>query len=169
MKIHLSIFKLLVSALLIMSCNEKETKTVVTETPIKIDVKANKKAMLTVMKTHLDAVTNRDLKTLESTLAPNGEMQLILPGEDIIFTTEKFMEFHRGWFKDSTWTFETKILNADLGDTFGMAVTELTYREPDRNGKPYFNRQIVSYDLKKMNGKWYVVKDHCTSAEKSTD
>ena len=152
---------------LVLSCNEHKNQSHEKETVIDHD--ANKKTMITVMETHLNAVTNRDLKTLESTLSPNGDMQLILPSQDIIYTTDKFIEFHREWFKDTTWTFETKILNTDLGDRFGMAITELTYREPERDGKPYFNRQIVSYNLKKIDDNWYVIKDHCTSAEKSTD
>jgi len=28
---------------------------------------------------------------------------------------------------------------------------------------------IVSYDLKKIDDKWYIIKDHATSVEKSTD
>lgn len=165
MKTEKIILFILIS-LLVTACNDlSETK----EKKVIIEDLANKKAMIAVMNKHLNAVTNRDLNTLEATLSPDGEMQLILPGEDIIYTTDKFLEFHREWFKDTTWTFETKILNTDLGESFGMAVTELTYREPERNGKPYFNRQIVSYDLKKIDGNWYVIKDHCTSAEKSTD
>ena len=154
-------------SVLAISCNEHAKHS--HEKVIVIGHDTNKKEMIGVMETHLNAVTNRDLKTLESTLSPNGDMQLILPSQDIIYTTDKFIEFHREWFKDTTWTFETKILNADLGDRFGMVITELTYREPERNGKPYFNRQIVSYDLKKIDDNWFVVKDHCTSAEKSTD
>ncbi len=46
-----------------------------------------------------------------------------------------------------------------------MAVTEIVYREPEREGKPYFNRMIVSYDLEKIDGKWYIIKDHASSIE----
>jgi hypothetical protein len=162
------LFTVFFLSVLLTSCNEHKTHThEENEVNSVTDNTANEKAFVALMQKHLNAVTNRDLKTLASTLSPNGEMQLILPGEDIMYTAEKFMEFHRGWFQDTLWTFETKILNTDVGERFGMAVTELTYREPERNGKPYFNRQIVSYDLKKINGEWYVVKDHCTSAEKT--
>ena len=56
-----------------------------------------------------------------------------------------------------------------MSDDLGMAVVEVIYREPNRNGKPYFNRMIVSYDLQKVAGQWYVIKDHASSVEKSTD
>ncbi|MGJ8593680.1 MAG: hypothetical protein ACSHXF_14105 [Aquaticitalea sp.] len=97
---------------------------------------------LSTMQNHLDAVSNKDLETLKTTLSPNGEMQLILPGEEIIHTSAKFLEFHEEWFKETTWTFETKILNTAIGQDFGMAITEIVYREPYREGMPYFNRMI---------------------------
>ncbi len=140
-----------------------------TETTSPTSQNTEREAMLTVMQQHLDAVAQRDLTTLKNTLAPDGAMQLILPQTEIIYGVDGFMDYHREWFKDSTWTFETKILNSEVSDNLGMAITEIIYREPERNGVPYFNRMIVSYGLKKMNDNWYVIKDHASSVEKSTD
>ncbi len=154
------------SAVLI-SCNPKN-KTI-PEVPVQKSMLENRSAFLDVMQTHLDAVTNRDLETLRSTLSPKGNMQLILPGTEIIEKVSGFMEYHKEWFDAPDWTFETKILNTEVGETMGMAITEVVYREPERDGKPYFNRMIVSYDLKKIEGTWYVIKDHASSVEKSTD
>tara|TARA_R110002073_G_scaffold57778_4_gene146683 strand:+ start:89657 stop:90028 length:372 start_codon:yes stop_codon:yes gene_type:complete len=121
------------------------------------------------MEKHLDAVTNRDLETLRSTMSPNGNMQLILPSTEIINKVDGFMKYHEDWFSDPSWTFETKILNTEIGEFMGMAIVEIVYREPDRDGGPYFNRMIVSYDLQKIKGQWYIIKDHASSVEKSTD
>lgn len=121
------------------------------------------------MKKHLDAVTNQDLETLKNTLHPGGKMQLILPGMEIINGVDEFMDFHSTWFSSATeWSFETKILNSEVGKKYAMVITELTYREPIRDGKAYFNRQIVSYVLENVKGQWYIIKDHCSSIEKST-
>lgn len=133
------------------------------------DPALNQAAMVTLMQKHLDAVSNQDLERLASTMSPQGNMQLILPGTEIIDKVEGFMDYHREWFTTSGWTFETKILNAEAGPERGMAITEVVYREAERDGKPYFNRMIVSYDLQKIDGQWYVVKDHASSIEKSTD
>ncbi len=117
----------------------------------------------------MDAVTNRDLVSLKETMAPNGQMQLILPKTEIIDGVEGFMEYHKEWFKDPDWTFETKILNIEIGQDVGMAITEIVYRVPNRKPEAYFNRMIVSYDLMKIDGNWYIIKDHASSIEKSTD
>jgi ketosteroid isomerase-like protein len=128
---------------------------------------ANQAALTATLQKHLDAVSKKDLKTLESTLSPDGTMQLILPNREITNTVQEFMDMHREWFQDTTWTFETKILNTEVDRKIGTATTEIVYREPERNGKPYFNRMAVSYTLKKVKDNWYVVKDHACSLEKS--
>ncbi len=131
----------------------------------------NEDAFKATMQKHLDAVSNRDLATLKSTLSPDGQMQLILPQTEITNTVDEFMKYHEDWFSDtaSHWTFDAKILNKVVSDSMGMAITEIVYREPARNGEPYSNRMIVSYDLKKYGSNWYVIKDHASSIEKSTD
>ena len=129
----------------------------------------DEKAVLSVMNRHLNAVTNKDLNALKSTMSPDGEMQLILPGSEIIHSVDSFMAFHKSWFQDKSWSFETKVLDYKVGEELAMVISEITYREPERNGSPYFNRMIVSYILKKLNDKWYVIKDHASSIEKSTD
>ena len=122
-----------------------------------------------LMEKHLEAVANKDLATLKGTLSPEGKMQLMLPNTEIMDGVEKYVKFHEEWFKDTSWTFETKILNAYVGLHYGIFITEQIYREPERDGKPYFNRMAVSYGLERVEGQWYVITDHCTSIEKSTD
>jgi len=136
-----------------------------------VDPKQDELACIATLEKHLQAVTDRNIPVLLSTMSPTGEMQLILPSTEIITGVAGFMEFHESWFADTTtvWSFETKILNAKVGKELAFAVVEIIYREPERDGKPYFNRQIVSYALQKEGKQWFVLKDHCTSIEKSTD
>ena len=150
------------------SCENTKEFTPAESEKIKMTRKTN---MEKKMKQHLDAVSNRDLTTLKSTMHPDGKMQLILPGAEIFDGVDAFMNYHKEWFADSTsqWTFETKILNSNVGENLGMAITEVKYSEPERNGKPYWNRMIVSYVLENVEGTWYVIKDHASSIKKSTD
>ncbi|MDF0708473.1 YybH family protein [Flagellimonas okinawensis] len=147
--------------ILCSSCKDKAPKNT--------EIEQHTEAFVGIMEKHLNAVTNRDLPTLQSTMHPGGKMQLILPGMEIIHGVDGFMEYHKDWFSDENWTFDTKILNTDVGEQFGMAITEIVYREPERDGAPYFNRMIVSYVLEHVNGNWYIIKDHASSIEKSTD
>lgn len=165
MKKAILCIKLLLLVVFFFSCKEEALKPqAVVQNKI-----LNKEMVIGVMQKHLDAISNRDLETLEGTLSPEGTMQLILPGTEIIEKASGFMDYHREWFKTTNWTIDSKILNSEVGESMAMAVVESMYKEPERDGKPYFNRMHVSYVLKKIDGKWYVIKDHMASVQKSTD
>ena len=153
------------SFLLNSSCKDSIQKTTSTE---KV-VQANEALFIETLQKHLDAVSNKDLESLKETLHPNGKMQLILPSAEIMHTSEDFILYHDDWFAMPDWSFETKIVSSNVGEKLGVATTEIIYREPERDGKPYFNRMSVSYVLEKTNNAWYVIKDHASSIEKSTD
>ena len=118
---------------------------------------------------HLNAIKTKDLNTLKSTMSPKGNMELIQPSSEILYSVDGFMKFHKDWFEIPNWTVNTKILSMNIGDKVGVATTEFLYKEPERNGKPYFNRLIVSYTLEKINSKWYIIKDHASSIEKTAE
>ncbi len=137
--------------------------------PTPNEVAQNEQAFKAALTIHLAAITARDLSTLEATLSPRGDMHLILPQTNITTTAKEFIDFHRDWFEIPGWTLDNKILHTDIEENMGIAIVEALYKEEERDGKPYFNRMHVSYSMKKIAGKWYVIKDHASSVEKSTD
>lgn len=159
-------FKLIVVSLLLLSfssCEEKQKDIQQNE----VSEKQNEELFKSVFEKHLNAVTNRDLTTLKSTMSPKGNMELIQPSAEIVYSVDGFINFHQEWFNIPDWTFKTKVLSTSIGDKIGVATIEALYQEPERNGKPYFNRMIVSYTLEKTNGNWYIIKDHASSIEKT--
>ena len=161
----LSFNLIILFSLLLSSCDQKQAVQVQKEKP---DQELLEKSFEEAMQRHLDAVTNKDLATLKSTMAPHGKLHFMLVQRETSHTADEFMKFHEGWFEDTNWTFETKITKTEVGPKYGLAITEITYREPERNGKPYFNRMAVSYVQEYIDGKWYVIKDHATSTEKGS-
>jgi len=159
-------YKLMFISLLIAgfcSCNTKlgnpESK--------EISQVQNEELFKSVLQKHLTAVANKDYKTLESTMSPDGKMELIQPSSETVYGVKGFMDFHQEWFDLPNWTIKTKVLSTDVGDKIGVATTEFYYEEPERNGKPYFNRLVVSYTLEKVNNEWFIIKDHASSIEKT--
>ncbi len=144
------------------SSNDKGTSNLETQ-----DLQIEK--FTNVLESHLKAVEGRDIETLASTLSPDGEMWLILPQSEITKTDSAFMNFHKAWFLDDQWTLSSEIISVDVGEKRGIGIVKQTYREPERDGKPYYNNMVVSYGLKKVEGDWYVYKDHMCSIGKSTD
>lgn len=149
-----------------ISCQEKvENPPEVSEQSIQ----ENTKSFISTLEKHLDAVSNRDLETLAGTLSPTGEMYLILPQTETTTTVDEFLEFQDLWFQDTIWTFETEILHTAIEENLGIAIVDAMYREPERNGAPYFNHMQISYTLRKEDGTWYVIKDHASSIERTGD
>lgn len=158
--------KLVLISLILISFNSCDNKLKETQEN-ELAQHQNSELFKSVISKHLDAVSNKDLMSLKSTLSPNGNMELIQQNSEIVYTVDEFMKFHQEWFNVPGWTFKTKLLSTNIGDKIGVATTEILYEEPERNGKPYFNRMIVSYTLEKINGNWYVIKDHASSIEKT--
>lgn len=158
----------LVAVTLICSC--QEPKSNVDNTPVitQADLKAS---FDKAMRVHLDAVEQKDIATMQKTMAPNDELFFLQPGRELSKTSTSFMDFHKGWFEGTMapWSISFKIIETRVGSTMGVAVVECLYEEPDRDGKPYFNRLHVSYAQQLIDGQWYVTLDQATSIEKSTD
>ncbi|WP_378187559.1 hypothetical protein ACE939_04345 [Aquimarina sp. W85] len=76
-------------------------------------------------------------------------MKLIQPICETVYSVDGFKKFHEEWFKVPNWTVRTKIQSTNIGIRIGAATTEFLCQEPERNGKPYFNRLTVSYTLEK--------------------
>lgn len=152
---------LLFTILIILGCKPDSGQNSMTP---QLSIEFNK----TIQK-HIDAIVARDLKSLRSTLSPSGKMTLIMQGTEIINSVDSFINFHEGWFQDTSWSMDSKIIKTEIGEKIGLAITESMYREPERNGKPYYNRMIVSYILERSEDKWFVINDHASSIRKSTD
>ena len=153
---------LLISLFAFISCNKSSKDS--------YNPNKNEKQIKIALEKLLMSIESKNIDLLKSTMSSSGEMELIIPNTEITYTVGEFLNFHKEWFRDSTWTISTKILNIEPGKYIGTATTEAIYKEPNRNGKPYFNHMIVSYVLRKENNNnWYVIKDHASSLKKSTD
>ncbi len=78
-------------------------------------------------------------------------MELIIPGRAITYTVDEFVELHQNWFKDTTWTMQTNILNLKADQNIAFATADAMYKELERDGNPYFNHMVVSYILEKID------------------
>ena len=75
------------STLLLFSCEDPQP-----EVAEMVPVPDNEANCRNLMEWHLKALAEKNLAMLESTLSPDGEMQLILPSDEIAYGTEYFME-----------------------------------------------------------------------------
>ncbi len=153
----------LVLIIWLAACTPTPTST---EGPVAVEA-PDEAGFLSTLERHLDAVSQKDLTTLAVTMSEAEGMYLILPDREPTITVEAFLEMHKEWFAAGPWTFETKILHTELSHDLGLAIVDVLYKEPERNGKPYYNHMIVSYDLKRVGPNWFVIKDQACSIDKT--
>ncbi|NQV29817.1 MAG: nuclear transport factor 2 family protein [Candidatus Marinimicrobia bacterium] len=128
----------------------------------------NYNQFVATLESHLAAISEKSFESLLITLPTDNEFFLILPGSDTRTQKSEFIKYHEDWFHDTTWTFDSKITHTEIGDEIGIAIVDIIYKEPSRDGKPYFNHMIVSYALKKYDSQWRVFLDHASSIEKTS-
>ena len=90
-----------------------------------------------------------------------------MPNGDITTTVKQFVDGQAEWFTTGDWGFESNIIKHDHGKQMGYVLVIADYREPNRDGKPYHHKMFISYDLKKINDKWIIVKDHASTIKKT--
>lgn len=134
-----------------------------------LDIKDINRAFSETINNHLNAVAKQDIDLLKSTIPDSGEFYLILPNGSISKTVKEFVKMHEDWFKETGWTYNTKILKSENGTEMGYALVNAIYREKNRNGKPYFNEMLISYNLKRIDDNWYIVNDHASTLVRSDD
>lgn len=153
------------------SCNQ-EGETVSAEPSkeaIKAKKQANSKSFHTALRKHTKAISDRDIETLKAMMSPDGLMHLIRPNTAVVYTTDNYIKYHESWFSDTNWSIKFSITDSEVGEDVGMAITDVLYQVPERDGKPYWNKMTISFVLKKTDGNWYVISDHSGSVKKSTD
>src|SRR5947209_8767106 len=61
---------------------------------------------------HLRAIRERDLPSLVETL-PDETLTLIMSDGRLVGTVREFVDLHRDWFEQTTWTLETKVVASE--------------------------------------------------------
>ena len=138
-----------------------------TPSPKKVQDESKARAKLDKLLTSLE---KKDVVGLKEVMSNSDNMELIFTSGDITSSTAEFIEFHEKWFQDSSWTMRHEIVNFKYHGNFATATVKAFYKEPDREGSPYFHNMMVSYVLKELeNGEWSIIKDQATTFDKAKD
>ncbi len=151
--------------LIMVSCESSSKKGLaVTSVDVGIDDTAARAKLMSL----LSSLEERDIESFRTNMASADEMDLILTNGDIITSVDSFVELHRGWFQDTTWSIRHELVDFKFYGNFATSTVKAYYNEPDRNGRPYFHNMLVSYVLRQADdGDWMIIKDQATTFDKS--
>lgn len=114
-----------------------------------------------ILKKHLDAIVNRDINGIAATVDDN--VLLIFPDGDTISTKEKFIAFHKDWFKDSLWKMTTSIQKTVKTESLCYALVkyQITKYKPDATIASQSNTFLLLI-FKKEKQNWLLIHDQNT-------
>lgn len=114
------------------------------------------------LRTHLNAVTSRNLEALEPTLARTDELILIFPNGSMTRTKAEYLSFHREWFASTSWSMEFTPEWTRVSGNTAQALLRTRYRDTADDGSAIDNRGLLLMTFELQDGAWRLVTDQNT-------
>lgn len=115
----------------------------------------------TLFAEHVKAVQARDLAALERTITSGEQLTLILPNGVQTTTRAAYVDFHKQFFSEKTWTIQFEPVSRAVGPDFAVLTTKSLYQDVV-DGKPYRSRSWVTFTFRKESGQWRLIHDQNT-------
>lgn len=110
---------------------------------------------------HLGAVAAKNIDIIAATVADS--VTLIFPGGEVLQSKQKFVDFHKEWFKDTAWKMTTEILKTTEGGTLSYGLVKYQYTNLNSDGtvKSQSNAYLLLIFEKQKDG-WKLIHDQNT-------
>jgi ketosteroid isomerase-like protein len=117
-----------------------------------------------VLSKHLNAVSDRNLTDLAATVADS--VTLIFPDGEVLKSKQRFVEFHKEWFKDVRWYMTTEVLSATESKTLSYSLIKYHFTKFNEDGtmKSQSDTYLLLIFRKQKNG-WKLIHDQNTRIE----
>lgn len=113
---------------------------------------------------HLLAIDERDIDTLESTLAP--EVILVMSDGNRSRTSQEFVAAYRAWFAMPHWRLQVRPVQIHEGQDLGSALMAYEYRDQPPGGVPTRQVSVVTMVFRNLGGRWLMVQNQSTLLQK---
>ena len=114
-------------------------------------------ALAATVDAHVAAIGARDLDALLATVTARDTLTLVFPDGAVLPTRQAFVDFHRAWFADTSWTMTLRPVSSTVRDGLGIALLETTYT--DAAGP---RDAVLALTFADEDGAWRLVFDQNT-------
>lgn len=114
------------------------------------------------VKTHLQAIDNKDYYLFTSTVTDKENFNLIMPNGVHISSRNQFLDFTKAWFAEKTWSMKYTILNLKETSEMGFVLLMVNYSDVDQNNNPYSLVYYLNLIFEKQNNEWKLIHDQNT-------
>jgi len=110
---------------------------------------------------HLNAIRGRDLRSLIETL-PEEALTLVMSDGRLVRSVREFVELHRGWFEQTSWSLDTEIVAVHDTPQMGFATIRLDYRDEPEGGERIRQASLLTLIFALEGDRWVMVLDQNT-------
>ena len=107
---------------------------------------------------HLQAIQERDLETLMSTVAQD-QILLITPQGEVVLSPDEFARRHREWFESPSWILDVSPVRVVESPALGSATLLLDYWDSPSDTP---QRSLLTLIFALRDGAWVMVHDQNT-------
>ena len=118
------------------------------------------------LKTHVDAIANRNWPAFESTLTSAKNLTFVQPNGKLSTTTADFKRQMQTWFADKDWSWNLEPLSKEIITNTGIAIFRVTYNDVDQLGKPVVLKYLLTLVFVKEASGWKLMHDQNTMLAK---
>ncbi|MEO9461206.1 MAG: nuclear transport factor 2 family protein [Marinomonas sp.] len=116
----------------------------------------------TAVEHHLETVETRDFEGFRDTLTRTDDLYVIFPGGTALESTAEVLDFHKNWFEDREWVFDTEVEKVIEGTTQSTALVKYSFKDT-ADGPPRFAWLVLTFQLE--NNEWRLIHDQNTRIE----
>jgi uncharacterized protein (TIGR02246 family) len=114
---------------------------------------------------HLQAIQDRDLGALIETLPADG-LTLVMADGRLVRSVQEFVDLHRKWFAQPTWSLEVESVQVTETADVGVALLYLDYHDVAPDGRAIHESSYLTLIFARRDGKWVMVHDQNTPVRK---
>ncbi len=110
---------------------------------------------------HLAAIEARDLGRLTATVSRHAVLLVTSRGETSTAPV-RFLALHEEWFRSTTWTIDTRLLESRVDADVALVLLALDYRDRRPDGSAIHERSVLGLGFAREDGAWVLVYDQNT-------
>ncbi len=114
------------------------------------------------LRTHLQAIEQRDLEGLLATVAEQPEPTLIFPNGQLLRGKQAFRDVHVAWFADDQWRIEFSEVSRSVGNDLASVLLRYELRDEPEPGQGNPRSTYLALVFRKVDGQWLLVHDQNT-------
>ena len=114
------------------------------------------------LRTHLQAITDRDLPTLLDTVSERADFSVIFPNGQRLVGKAAFEAMHTEWFADPDWRMSFEEISRWQSDAMAGVLLRYDYRDQPEPGSGNRRQRFLFLLFQLIDGQWLLVHDQNT-------